>query len=293
MKYFSLITSISTIQALSIPRIQQTIDFLEADFFQQNPDIDITTPFGPGLRNGGGQTFSEAIIDITSGIKDYGCYCHFGETIIETKTGKGEAIDAFDGFCKSLYHAYKCLVIDDTENSCQQPELEFSEIYDISFQIPSRDRLQDSCIIDSLNPDNGLCGTYSITNLYKGCNHEQTEVEGSTGISTSFNCSTSACLSDMTFAGSWWTLMMDEFLRAGPNSMLTLLDPEHYHENGFDLQQSCVKKASHIVMNQACCGEYPYRFPFGQENDRECCVDKTYNSKFLQCCADGSLNMVC
>lgn len=46
-------------------------------------------------------------------------------------------------------------------------------------------------------------------------------------------------------------------------------------------------------MNQACCGEYPYRFPFGQENDRECCVDKTYNSKFLQCCADGSLNMVC
>ena len=86
---------------------------------------------------------------------------------------------------------------------------------------------------------------------------------------------------------------MDEFLRAGPNDMLTLLDSKHYHDNGFNMDASCIKKATHQVFNQACCGEYPYRFPFGRENDRECCVDKTYNSAFLQCCADGSLKMVC
>ena len=39
-----------------------------------------------------------------------------------------------------------------------------------------------------------------------------------------------------------------------------------------------------------CCGSYPDRFPFKTYgNDRQCCVDRTYDATVYQCCNDGSL----
>ena len=287
MKQFLGLSLITIVHSLSIERIQQAATQLQASLIQSNPDFQLS---GPGLRSGGGQTFEQAIIDITSGVKDYGCYCHFGETIIDTRSGKGEPIDQFDSFCKALYHGYKCLVIDDVDNSCNE-KMEFTEVEDIEVNFPASGRVQDACNVDFANPDNGICGTYTINNLYKSCN--DMNLETGSGHSNDFNCSVSSCLADMTFAGSWFTLMMDEFLKAQFSLTLNFLNPDHYHDNGFDTDAACIKKATHQVFNQDCCGVYPYRFPYGRENNRECCVDKTYDSRFLQCCADGVAKLVC
>ena len=46
----------------------------------------------------------------------------------------------------------------------------------------------------------------------------------------------------------------------------------------------------------ACCGdEYPYRFPYYNGGDLSCCSKsgKIYDPAVMQCCSDGSVQIVC
>merc|ERR1712176_1091759 len=45
---------------------------------------------------------------------------------------------------------------------------------------------------------------------------------------------------------------------------------------------------------KACCGAYPYRFPFKTlDGDRACCGARTYNTQLLNCCSNGQVKANC
>lgn len=64
---------------------------------------------------------------------------------------------------------------------------------------------------------------------------------------------------------------------------------EKYHisSSGFDGQSECeLPEPIHDwgELDQ-CCGEYPLRAPYRSDNgNRQCCVDKTYHTYYLECC---------
>lgn len=68
---------------------------------------------------------------------------------------------------------------------------------------------------------------------------------------------------------------------------------EQYHisSSGFDGRASCeLPEPIHDwgELDQ-CCGEYPTRAPYRSDNgNRQCCVDKTYHTYYLECC-DGDV----
>jgi hypothetical protein len=65
----------------------------------------------------------------------------------------------------------------------------------------------------------------------------------------------------------------------------------HIQTSGFDGKNDCeLPEPKHDWgdMDQ-CCGDYPMRQPFRSDNgNRQCCVDKTYHTYYLECC-DGEV----
>jgi hypothetical protein len=66
--------------------------------------------------------------------------------------------------------------------------------------------------------------------------------------------------------------------------------------NGFEFDDKCIptKKPGTVPGpgrgDLQCCGSYPTRFPFHDQNGgRDCCVDKVYSTSAKKCCRDGSL----
>merc|ERR1712066_151542 len=70
------------------------------------------------------------------------------------------------------------------------------------------------------------------------------------------------------------------------------------HTNGFDPShnEGCPVKpgVKGVSGEKACCGAYPYRFPFKTlDGDRACCGARTYNTQLLNCCGNGQVKANC
>ena len=66
------------------------------------------------------------------------------------------------------------------------------------------------------------------------------------------------------------------------------------HASGFDPSIDCpTKKGPGAGTTKACCGNYPYKFPYRtMDGERGCCGEKTYMTSKLQCCADSKLKQI-
>merc|ERR1712071_407053 len=71
-----------------------------------------------------------------------------------------------------------------------------------------------------------------------------------------------------------------------------------HNAGGFDAShnEGCPVKAGikGVSGEKACCGAYPYRFPFKTlDGDRACCGARTYNTQLLNCCSNGQVKANC
>jgi len=70
------------------------------------------------------------------------------------------------------------------------------------------------------------------------------------------------------------------------------------HAQGFDPSHDVgcpVKKGTTGAgIEKACCGAFPFRFPYKTlGGERQCCGSRTYNSNLLTCCSPGKVKADC
>lgn len=72
-------------------------------------------------------------------------------------------------------------------------------------------------------------------------------------------------------------------------------DPQYNSDNDFAPEKQCVASGGGPGFQpDACCGEYPSRFPFyTYDGTRGCCNGKTYDSDELLCCPNGHVAITC
>merc|ERR1711988_840003 len=167
--------------------------------------------------------------------------------------GKGTPVDEIDGFCKTLADGYQCAIIDS-------------------------EAAGESCVPWEVAyaPGNG-----AGVNLRDSCNSLNTD-----------NCARYACAVEGQFTDSLFA-----FLLSGSQ-----IDYATYsHNNGFDPSHNfggepgCPVKpgVKGVSGEKACCGAYPYRFPYKTlDGDRACCGARTYNTQ-LNCCSNGQVKANC
>ncbi|CAG5103024.1 Oidioi.mRNA.OKI2018_I69.chr1.g577.t1.cds [Oikopleura dioica] len=78
----------------------------------------------------------------------------------------------------------------------------------------------------------------------------------------------------------------DKMLIEGLRATFTQYDSSlHIENSGFDSKGNCPAIGGPPA--DQCCGEYPYRQPYNSRNgQRSCCLDKTYDTSYLECCQD-------
>jgi len=104
------------------------------------------------------------------------------------------------------------------------------------------------------------------------------------------NCAKRACIIESRFSDK----IMKYFNTHGVGGFDTSI---LHSDPAWDMHQSCPIKVSANSGSQhkQCCGEYPMRFPYKAEGDRECCQVSgvTYDKGLFDCCADGSIELGC
>ncbi|CBY06863.1 unnamed protein product [Oikopleura dioica] len=78
----------------------------------------------------------------------------------------------------------------------------------------------------------------------------------------------------------------DKMLIEGLRYTFTQYDKNfHIEKSDFDSKGSCPSKGG--PPRDQCCGEYPFRTPYySRSGQRSCCLDKTYDTSYLECCQD-------
>ena len=117
-------------------------------------------------------------------------------------------------------------------------------------------------------------------------------------------CSQRACMIEGQFVLSIYDLMVN-FYQA---------DDSAKHSNGFDPNKECkVTNPTNPggpggpgngggggggggnpnptpAPTKLCCAEYPFRFPYDPlKGQRQCCFDKTYDTRIMDCCSNNSV----
>jgi len=74
-----------------------------------------------------------------------------------------------------------------------------------------------------------------------------------------------------------------------------LFETAHSSLRGFEFADECLPSSPPPGQGPGrgdlqCCGDYPARFPYHDKNgERDCCVDKVFNTAEKTCCNDGAL----
>lgn len=203
----------------------------------------------------------------------YGCWCYFEE---DHGKGKGEPVDQIDQFCRTLHHGYSCILMDHAEEGC------------VPWSIPYNSAV-------GTGPFDFL--GMSMQKIRDECDHQN--VPGS--------CEAHTCMVEGYF--------VQQFILYSTHG--GGISDDFRHELGvFDVSRTCKIKTpgsgggspgsggpgngngsggeAPIFHGDKCCGEQPERFPYKSlDGQRDCCVNKTFDTVLRQCCEDGSVQVVC
>lgn len=192
-------------------------------------------------------------------LQNYGCWCNFDSN--KRGNARGQPVDFFDQACKTLKEGYECIEIDGQNASDE------CDIATTTYR---------SALGDGIN---GM----TMEALVEECDRNDTP------------CQKRLCVVDGWFMQSIIRMAFGEG---------NFPDVANFkHENGvFDFEATCqadVDKKTKTgsgngTRELSCCGSYPNRFPFATgAGNRECCVDKTYNTNIFMCCDDGQVRLGC
>jgi len=214
-----------------------------------------------------GAAFTAFFRDQISQIIDSGCWCVFDD---DHYTARGTPVENdVDVMCKALHHGYDCAKMDAKalgDNACVPWHVDYVANSGLTTHKP---KMVEECRFNNGGADN--CATFACA------------------VETNFVYKVFEYMQSNTFNTTW------------------------KHENGFSQSESCglpvqgttlapPVTVAHVDLKprdpasdyKQCCGELPERFTFRHNNgERACCVNKTYDSGSLSCCADGSVKATC
>ena len=209
-----------------------------------------------------------------SSVANYGCWCRFNMY----KPYKGPAQDIVDQACEQFHKNYDCLHVDYSTNdpffrcgmdtpytdvmiSIQDP-FDVNTDYDTECAAANA----DSCAAQACHVD--AVFVREIVNYLKDNTLNMT-------LSGWYGFDGSACRGAAAAIGT--TGAPIAATTGAPGAATTLAS-------------GTTATPSPTI---ACCNDYPNRYPYKLNNgNRACCVDTTYNTNVLECCANGSLNVV-
>lgn len=187
-------------------------------------------------------------------LNHYGCWCFF-----ESETGRGHPLDQLDGLCKRLRDGYLCAAMDAAAEGFECVAWE---------------------VVYNSATGAGLGGNMDITDIRSECDAQNPFDDSN---KDTMACPNWACKIEGYF-------VQQVFLAFTHGA---LIDPALMERNGFNQHEECPITVG-IKSEKECCNEHPLRFPFKTYGgNRDCCVDKTFNTQFLSCCGDGSVQTTC
>lgn len=242
---------------LYLPFLKLTLannDMMEAELMALKKDLK------KQLMKQQGRTFDSIWAqNIISSIDGYGCWCYFQE---EHGSGRGSPVNKVDELCKILQDGYSCILMDaddEGEGGCVPWDVKYNSATGLGLLASDNDN--NSSLEDALRFKCKLKNKKS-------------------------NCAARACMVENYFVVSLVKLFL-----SGDRFNDSLL----HSKKKFDPIEGCpVKTRIGDPVTKECCGLYPVRFPYRHRNgDRSCCVDKTYRTDLMVCCADGSVKLAC
>lgn len=131
----------------------------------------------------------------------------------------------------------------------------------------------------------GTCDPQTVVYAYNVFSLTDEAIKAECETANSAPCEQRVCMLEVTFVRNIMVAVMD------PEVFYTL---ENSHNNVFDPKTDCPIKVG-VKSDKACCGAYPNRFPYKtMDGLRSCCVNKTYNPSFHNCCPGiGITNDLC
>merc|ERR1712178_439005 len=248
-----------------------------------NTSGDKRGPQGRNLLN------SAALVNLNK----YGCWCYFGVELGQEGMGpgRGEPVDPVDSACKSLHHAYDCIVRDIQEEGGWYHHI---EVLTSDAGLSEAQRLQagfhEECEPWTVsyipayytNEINQLgiyraCESLNEPNVFQ--NKENNPLRGIGTTNSVFSpgfgrCATLACSVEAKFVESIVLLQQ-----------IYVVDmPQFSHSQGFTTDQCRIPALQALSPETECCGNYPdrYSFPTTTGNGpRACCGQVTYDSSMF------------
>jgi len=212
-----------------------------------------------------------------SAIANYGCWCRFNNV----KPYRGPTMDDIDEDCKTWYLNYQCMTNDfgascndavdynDTMTQIQDPFVETIDyVSECAARNPGDSCSATACAVDA-NFIRGVVNYLAVNSLNQTLNG----FLGFDGSSCGIKTNTATTVRPDVFTTDAFTTEAPDAL----TTVTTLIAPIPSHD---------------------CCGQYPERFPYKtQGGDRGCCESATgsgvtYNTNFLECCADGTTPVI-
>ena len=188
-------------------------------------------------------------------IQDYGCFCYPGDSN-QVRFSPSPPVDAIDAFCKKLHRRWHCLESDAETNlggvssNCHRDHKEHG---DGSYKFHGKTEIDGSHSI--------ICGTES-TGGYENVLDTKPQLM----------CKYRACQIERAFAEELVALDFDSVWNADNIGMVG--------------RGECIKNqvpAPGAGGDEDCCGEYPNRFPYNNNN---------VANGLKECCPDGEIKII-
>jgi len=214
----------------------------------------------------------------------YGCWCHFGEDLLQ---GQGTPVNTLDQFCKDMQLCLRCAVMDG--NNCPSDENDTDFDHDETCDPKTQNYESEFSKLPEEQSILADCADANPTNL----------------------CAKNTCCCEMKFISDLLSLI----------TSMQPFDINFQHKRGWDYEGNCLPKNTSPKVpsnggnpgppnpgpgngddapqdpdgknntgdDKACCGKYPYRFVY-HTNNMDCCedVNAIYSPLSHECCADGS-----
>jgi len=167
--------------------------------------------------------------------------------------GKSQPVDEIDSHCKTLQQAYQCVMMEVEEES----------------------NGDDSCVPWE---EEYVSGVSNLTDFGVDIVTHCEELNDGAN-----DCAKRTCAVEGAFVENAFAMF----------SSGSFMDFASFsHSSGFDSSIDCpTKKGPGAGTTKACCGSYPYKFPFRTlDGERSCCGEKTFMTSNLQCCAGAGEN---
>merc|ERR1711988_1091087 len=212
-----------------------------------------------------------------SSVANYGCWCRFGQY----RPYKGPAQDTVDEACKQWYQNYDCLNVD----------------FNADGTTPCNMDTDYNDVITSISDPFDMATDYAAE-----CDLENPPVNG---VRT---CASTACHVDAEFIRHVVLFLADNTLNmtlsgwygfdgtvctGAKSGATTLAPPVPATTQNAPTTAAAATTMTVPIPAVQCCGSYPNRYPYRRQNGRrDCCVDTTFDTMVLECCATNVLQPV-